>query len=341
MISIFWKSKKILCCAMMALCCFSGAAIGNPTAGQVTSGSAIISQSGNTLTVQNSSGAIINWQEFSIAPGSSVNFVQASASSSVLNRVVGVDPTQILGQLTSNGKVYIINPSGVLFGTSAMIDPGALATSTSTPADATSLGISTNMQVSTGWNFLGNSTDAPLNVATAMGDANMIHSVWKWIATTGKWAFYSPSLDGQALADYAASKGYDVLGSINSGEGFWVNAKMPFVYALPLGNLLPATTAQTPPTPGWSMVSVGQNTTPSVFNTSLSSTSPGTGTTPTNLTSLWAWDNAQSNWYFYAPSLEAQGGTALADYNSSKGYRDFNAASKTLGPGMGFWVNKP
>jgi filamentous hemagglutinin family protein len=325
---------------MMALCCFSGAVFGNPTAGQVISGSAIISQSGNTLTVQNSSNAIISWQQFSIASETTVHFVQASASSSVLNRVVGVDPTQILGQLTTNGSVYLTNPAGIIFGTSSILDTSALATSATTAVNATSLGISPDMQINAGWNLLGNSTDTPLNVATALGDANKVNSVWKWNPASNNWAFYTPAqADGGAA--YAASKGYELLTSINSGEGFWLNAKIPFVFALPFGNLLPATTAQTPPTPGWSMVSIGQNTTPSVFNTALSSTPPASGTIPTNLTSLWAWDNAQANWFFYAPNLEAQGGTALADYNSSKGYRDFTAASKTLGPGMGFWVNKP
>lgn len=45
--------------------------------------------------------------------------------------------------------------------------------------------------------------------------------------------------------------------------------------------------------------------------------------------------------HFYAPSLEAQGGTALADYIFSKDYLEFTAANKTLGPGVGFWANKP
>jgi hypothetical protein len=62
---------------------------------------------------------------------------------------------------------------------------------------------------------------------------------------------------------------------------------------------------------------------------------------PINLTSLWAWDNTQGKWVFYAPSLEAQGGTALTEYISSHGYSDFTSANKTLGDGVGFWVNKP
>jgi hypothetical protein len=62
---------------------------------------------------------------------------------------------------------------------------------------------------------------------------------------------------------------------------------------------------------------------------------------PVNLTSLWAWDAAQSNWYFYAPSLEAQGASSLPDFAASAGYLDFTSSNKTLGPGVGFWVSKP
>ena len=43
-------------------------------------------------------------------------------------------------------------------------------------------------------------------------------------------------------------------------------------------------------------------------NKALSTTAPGAGVPPLNITTLWAWDNAQSKWYFYAPSLEVIGG---------------------------------
>ena len=52
------------------------------------------------------------------------------------------------------------------------------------------------------------------------------------------------------------------------------------------------------------------------------------------------WRDPAPRWYFYAPSLEAQGGTALSDYINTKGYLDFSAANKALGNGTGFWVNR-
>ena len=80
---------------------------------------------------------------------------------------------------------------------------------------------------------------------------------------------------------------------------------------------------------GWNLAATGNDVTPTAFNQSL-------GATP--LTTLWAWDNPSSKWYFYAPSLETQGGTALSGYIAGKGYLDFG--SKTLGNGTGFWVNR-
>jgi hypothetical protein len=85
------------------------------------------------------------------------------------------------------------------------------------------------------------------------------------------------------------------------------------------------------------LIAVGDNKTPSEFNLALSTTPPTTSAAPLNLTTLWAWDAAVSNWMFYAPSLVNSG--TLSSYISSKSYLSFG--SKTLTPAMGFWVNKP
>jgi hypothetical protein len=184
----------------------------------------------------------------------------------------------------------------------------------------------------TGWNLAGNSASGALDVVTAFGDANKVSTVWKWIANGAKWAFYAPSLAGQQLTDYATGKGYDVLTTISGGEGFWVNAKATFTAQLPAGTAIASTSFQTMAS-AWSLIAIGDNKTPSQFNALAGAATP--------LTTLWAWDAVQANWYFYAPSLEAKGGTALTDYITGKGYLDFTANNKTLGPGAGFWVNKP
>ena len=106
------------------------AAVAAPTAPVVVSGQASFSQQGNVFSVTNSPNAIINWQSFSINAGEVTRFLQQSADSAVLNRIIGQDPSQILGALQSNGRVFLINPNGIMFGKDARIDVGGLTAST-------------------------------------------------------------------------------------------------------------------------------------------------------------------------------------------------------------------
>ena len=110
--------------------------LANPTGASVAAGGATFSVSGNTLTVTNTPGAIINWQQFSIQRDEITRFLQQNASSAVLNRVTGQDPTVILGQLFSNGRVFLINPSGIAFGQGAQINVAGLTASTLNISDA-------------------------------------------------------------------------------------------------------------------------------------------------------------------------------------------------------------
>src|SRR4029434_7593397 len=85
---------------------------------------------GSVLTVTNSPNAIINWRGFSIGVGEITRFQQQSASSAVLNRVVGQDPSAILGTLWSNERVFLVNPNGILIGQGSRVDVGGLVAST-------------------------------------------------------------------------------------------------------------------------------------------------------------------------------------------------------------------
>lgn len=104
-----------------------------PSGGQVAAGQATISQPapGFMQIDQASHKAILNWESFSIGPGGHVNFWQQQGSSSVaLNRVLGNNPSQIFGNLTANGRVFLVNPSGILFGPGASVSVGGLVAST-------------------------------------------------------------------------------------------------------------------------------------------------------------------------------------------------------------------
>ena len=101
-----------------------------PSGATVVNGTAGIATNGSRMTITNSQNAVLNWQAFSIGQQNSVRFEQPSASSQVLNRVVGNDPSNILGSLSSNGRVWLVNPHGVLFGSNSRIDVGGLVAST-------------------------------------------------------------------------------------------------------------------------------------------------------------------------------------------------------------------
>lgn len=86
---------------------------------------------GNTMSItQRSDRAIIEWGGFSIGKDHAVRFLQPGASSIALNRVVGGELSEIAGALSANGKIFLINPAGVLFGAGSRVDTGGLIAST-------------------------------------------------------------------------------------------------------------------------------------------------------------------------------------------------------------------
>ena len=115
--------------------CFSGVILidevrANPVNPTVVHGTASFSTAGNILSITNSPNAIINWGSFSIGVNELTRFIQQSGSSAVLNRVIGQDPSAILGALQSNGRVFLINPNGIVFGANAQINVAGLVAST-------------------------------------------------------------------------------------------------------------------------------------------------------------------------------------------------------------------
>ncbi len=101
---------------------FGSWAMAGPQGETVVNGNVQFHRDGATTTIQASNGAIINYTSFDIHTNETVQFVQPSATSRVLNRIQSVAPTNIDGTLRANGIVYIVNPSGVIFGQGAVLD---------------------------------------------------------------------------------------------------------------------------------------------------------------------------------------------------------------------------
>ena len=102
-----------------------------PEGYQVQAGTAEFNQpDSNTLNIDTSDRVIINYNSFSIANPEAVNFNQPGGDSVSLNRVTGGSISEILGTLTANGKIFLVNPNGVLFGPNSSVDTTALVAST-------------------------------------------------------------------------------------------------------------------------------------------------------------------------------------------------------------------
>ena len=140
-----FRLRPTVCFSLMALPALaraqsiSAAPTALPTNGTVASGSVTLQQDAATLRVnQSSDKAIVNWQTFNIGRDAAVQFVQPGAGSAILNRVAS-GPSDIAGKLTSNGRVYLVNPNGVLFGSSARVDVGSLVAAAGTVSDSSFL----------------------------------------------------------------------------------------------------------------------------------------------------------------------------------------------------------
>ena len=102
-----------------------------PQNGQILSGTGSIVQDGADMSItQNSANLDIDWNSFSIGAENTVTFKQPSATSTALNRVTGTQTSAIHGKMTANGRVFLLNPNGVMFGADAQVNVGSLVAST-------------------------------------------------------------------------------------------------------------------------------------------------------------------------------------------------------------------
>jgi filamentous hemagglutinin family protein len=94
---------------------------------------------GGTTTVnvkQTSQQAILNWNKFNIGKQTKLNFDQSAGGANAgqwiaFNKISdpsGV-PSQILGSITAQGQVYVINQNGIIFGGSSQVNARALVAS--------------------------------------------------------------------------------------------------------------------------------------------------------------------------------------------------------------------
>ncbi|MFW9873901.1 MAG: filamentous hemagglutinin N-terminal domain-containing protein [Candidatus Thorarchaeota archaeon] len=104
---------------------------GKPDGFNLIDGKAFIKCPDNqTMNITTGNKSIINWNNFSINNSETVRFIMPNVSSSVLNRVVGINPSKLMGSLEANGKIFLINPNGILIGEKAVINAASFIAST-------------------------------------------------------------------------------------------------------------------------------------------------------------------------------------------------------------------
>ena len=173
---------------------FSGVALAEPTGGQVTAGAGTISQAGAVTTInQATQNMAIDWHTFNVRANEAVNFNQPNANAIALNRVTGTESSSIMGSLTANGRVFILNPNGVLFGAVAQVNVGSLVASTASLSNANFMAGNFNFNGNTG---IGNN-------ASIVNNANIN------IAQGGTLAFIAPVIKNNGTI--IASQGSVIL----------------------------------------------------------------------------------------------------------------------------------
>ncbi|HCI53161.1 MAG TPA: hypothetical protein DE312_07610, partial [Gallionella sp.] len=156
-----------------------------PVGAQVVAGTAVINQTLNTLTINQSTQRLITqWSNFDIGQNATVRFNQPNASSIALNRVLSADPTRIMGNLSANGQVWLINPNGVMFGGTARVDVNGLV--------ASALDIRNSDFLASKYSF-----DRNLNPAGVAGSITQDGRIQT--GTGGYIAFIAPTIDNNGV----------------------------------------------------------------------------------------------------------------------------------------------
>ncbi len=104
-----------------------------PQGGEVTGGSGTITQSGNTTTIVQDSNLsnkmAIDWQSYNVGEGERVHYIQPNSSSISLNRILSNSASEIQGRIDANGQVILVNPNGVFFTPTAVVNVGSIIAS--------------------------------------------------------------------------------------------------------------------------------------------------------------------------------------------------------------------
>jgi filamentous hemagglutinin family protein len=94
---------------------------------KVMEGDASFSNANSQFQITASDGAVIRYDSgFNIPAGETVRFIQPSVDATVINEIIQQTPSQIDGNIFANGKVVLLNSSGIVFGKDSVVEVGKL-----------------------------------------------------------------------------------------------------------------------------------------------------------------------------------------------------------------------
>jgi len=104
--------------------------IAGPGGGEVVGGSGTISHSGsNTTILQNSQNMAIDWQSYNVNVDERVQYLQPNTSAISLNRILSQNGSRIAGRIDANGQVILVNPNGIFFTPTSIVNVGGIIAS--------------------------------------------------------------------------------------------------------------------------------------------------------------------------------------------------------------------
>jgi len=104
--------------------------VAGPDGGQVVGGTGSIAHSGTTTTInQTTQNMAIDWQSYNVNVDERVQYIQPDSSSISLNRILSQSGSTIAGRIDANGQVILVNPNGIFFTPTSMINVGGIIAS--------------------------------------------------------------------------------------------------------------------------------------------------------------------------------------------------------------------
>ena len=131
-----WKKnlRRSSLAALITLA-LTGSAFAMPSGGAIEQGNVAVSEGnlanvGNGATITTQANSIINWNDFSVGAGETLNF--NTAAGALLNCVTSDKVSELLGTMTQTGAnpLFVVNPNGIHIGDNATIDAANITLST-------------------------------------------------------------------------------------------------------------------------------------------------------------------------------------------------------------------